>query len=198
MDFTIAAAAVGAVTIAAALFRRRSVAKSAPRRDPWSVTTLTSPLPEEIVEVLEQAALCYLASLTTLPSTSALEGAIYQPHLSLMNFTFVRKSATQPHEAIVLSTRRNTLKFANLISSPAATLLVHAGSDLSITLVGIARALEEEPERAERLRALHLANNPGSAVFISGDGIAIIEIAVQSARICDAEDRVHQWKATES
>ena len=192
--------AAGAVTLAAALRRLRSAAPLPIEGDPWSVTTVASPLPDEVVSVLLQAQLCYLASLTAIGgSGEATSAASYLPHLSLMNFTFVRKEVDPTQrEVIVLSTRRDTMKYTNLVACPSATILVHSGTSVSITLVGKARTLEGSAAnraRAEALRKMHLANNPSSAVFISGEDIAIIEVAVESARICDSSDRVQYWTA---
>ena len=195
----VAAAAAALSLVAATVRRLRSAGAPLPKEgDPWSVTTVTSPLPDEVVSVLLQAQLCYLASLTSLGS-EASSAASYQPHLSLMNFTFVRKEMDPTQrEVIVLSTRRDTMKYTNLVACPSASILVHSGTSTSITLVGKARTLEGSAAnraRAETLRKMHLANNPSSAVFICGEDIAIIEVAVESARICDSSDRVTHWTA---
>jgi uncharacterized pyridoxamine 5'-phosphate oxidase family protein len=42
------------------------------------------------------------------------------PHLSLMNFTYSR-----PDEVIILSTRRNTKKFFQIVDNPKVAILVH-------------------------------------------------------------------------
>ena len=43
-----------------------------------------------------------------------------EPHLSLMNFTYVREE-----EVIVLSTRRNTKKFVQIAENPKVAVLIH-------------------------------------------------------------------------
>jgi hypothetical protein len=45
-------------------------------------------------------------------------------------------------------------------------------------------------EEAERYRGIHLGNNPDYSQFIAGEGIAVITISVQSARICNVQDKV--------
>ena len=36
-------------------------------------------------------------------------------------------------------------------------------------------------------------SRPESAVFISGEGIAIVIIDVECARVCDSQDKVTNW-----
>lgn len=67
------------------------------------------PLPDEVVEVLRTSKLCYLATQS--------DG---NPHLSLMNFTYCRKE-----EVLILSTRRNTKKFYQIIENPKVAVLIH-------------------------------------------------------------------------
>ena len=67
------------------------------------------PLPDEVVEVLRTSKLCYLATQN--------DG---NPHLSLMNFTYCRKE-----EVIILSTRRNTKKFYQIVENPKVAVLIH-------------------------------------------------------------------------
>lgn len=67
------------------------------------------PLPDEVVAVLKNSKLCYLAT--------CYDGS---PHLSLMNFTYF-----QGEEVIILSTRRNTLKFQQIIENPKVAVLIH-------------------------------------------------------------------------
>ena len=67
------------------------------------------PLPDEVVEVLRTSKLCYLATQS--------EG---NPHLSLMNFTYCRDK-----EVIILSTRRNTKKFCQIVENPKVAVLIH-------------------------------------------------------------------------
>ena len=74
------------------------------------------PLPDEVVEVLRTSKLCYLATQS--------DG---NPHLSLMNFTYCRDK-----EVIILSTRRNTKKYYQIIENPSVALLIHDFSSQSL------------------------------------------------------------------
>ena len=67
------------------------------------------PLPDEVVEVLRTSRLCYLATQS-----------YGNPHLSLMNFTYCRDK-----EVIILSTRRNTKKFYQIVENPSVAVLIH-------------------------------------------------------------------------
>jgi hypothetical protein len=123
---------------AVAQHRRRKKVRKGSSYYQWQTTKdLIPPLPEEVTKLLESCALCYL-------STSS-QGA---PHLSLMNFTYSKE-----HELVILSTRRNTRKFNDLLKSPKIALLVHDFDELtssgsptksSITLYGRAKAVEGE------------------------------------------------------
>mmetsp|Transcript_4723 Transcript_4723/g.14782 ORF Transcript_4723/g.14782 Transcript_4723/m.14782 type:complete len:221 (+) Transcript_4723:217-879(+) len=160
------------------------------------------PFPPEIVALLTSSVLCYLSTLA--------DGA---PHLSLMNFTYCAED-----EKIIMSTRRDTTKFRALLRNKRVAVLVHDfpaelrqraatvtsratggadesyGQTYSVTLYGSVNV--EEGAAAERYRAMHLARNgPDQKQFIVGDGIAIITILVDQARICNQQDKVHFWEA---
>lgn len=62
----------------------------------------------------------------------------------------------------------------------------------SITLNG--RVHVETGERAERYRQIHLAHNTSYSQFIVGEGIAIITVHLQRARVCDVNDRVSHYQ----
>lgn len=70
---------------------------------------LLPPLPLAVVAVLRASRLCFLATNDN-----------QEPHLSLMNFTYVQKE-----ETIVLCTRRDTKKFGQLTTNPKVAILVH-------------------------------------------------------------------------
>ena len=140
------------------------------------------PLPTVIVDVLNSANLCYLATS---------EDNI--PHLSLMNFSVVDEQDIGC--AIVLSTRRDTKKFAAIISNPRVAVLVHDfvgdHGTASVTINGTMHVTEGEQE--ERCRAAHLAKNAKMAQFIVGEQVAILVVTPQSARICNIQDKVTYW-----
>jgi hypothetical protein len=74
-----------------------------------STEEIRPPFPPEVVALLRSCALCYLSTVA--------DGS---PHLSLMNFTYC-----QQEEKIIMSTRRDTLKFTALLSLPRVALLMH-------------------------------------------------------------------------
>lgn len=161
------------------------------------------PLPESVVALLLSTRLGYLSTATT----EAEGRAGSTPHLSLMNFTYVRGD-----EVIIMTTRKNTQKYQNLLSYSRVALLVHDfptqrgtteeqlsrgggyNRTYSITLYGTVR-MPDDPQQEERYRQIHLENNPSSQCFIVGDGIAVLVICVESARLCNAEDKVTTWSA---
>jgi hypothetical protein len=156
------------------------------------------------VALLRSCALCYLSTIA--------DGS---PHLCLMNFTYV-----QSEEKIVMSTRRDTTKFAALLALPRVALLLHdfpdqhsgraalppgagaaagapgggRGQTFSITLYG--SVTEETGAEGERLRALHLGRHgPSMQQFICGANVAMISVAVEKAKLCNNSDKVTEWKA---
>ena len=154
------------------------------RRFPWERVA-------EIVTLLDSASLCYLS--TTLNDS---------PHLSLMNFTYDRDTQT-----IIFTTRRDTQKCTHLESNPRVAILIHdfptlraedsiarySASTHSITLYGKAKVLPDGAE-AENFRDIHLKHSRSeSAVFIKGQGIAVVVIDVECARVCDSQDKVQNW-----
>jgi Pyridoxamine 5'-phosphate oxidase len=129
---------VAAITALAIYRRYKSKAKknnvARPSRR-GSEEYYTPPLPPAVCQVLEASKLCFLATNDS-----------YEPHLSLMNFTY-----HQPEEIIILTTRRNTKKFGQILNNPKVAVLIHdfphlesdtgsdgssAGKTLSVTLNG--------------------------------------------------------------
>ena len=70
------------------------------------------------------------------------------------------------------------------------------GRTYAVTLYGTAYVLDDGHD-SERLRALHLERQPESAVFISGEGIAVVTVLIHTARLCDSADKVTNWSAAE-
>ena len=163
----------------------------------WHDRELRPPFPKEIVALLSSASLCYLS--TTLDDS---------PHLSLMTFTY-----HQPSQQIIFTTRRNTRKCRHLESNPRVAILIHdfpalhdgaseefsqsyASATYSITMYGEASVLADGPE-AEKLRKIHLdRSSPEAQVFIRGEGIAVVTIDVECARVCDSQDQVKTWNVS--
>lgn len=155
------------------------------------------PLPGPVAAALDRSCLCFLA-------TAAKDA----PHLSLMRFTYCAGLAAPNTEVMVMSTRRNTKKYAMLTENENVALLVHdfaadASADMtnyeevegrskfSITLNGTVRV--ENGALAERYRRIHLARNSTYGQFIVGDDIAIVTVSLRSARVCDVNDSVRHW-----
>ena len=154
---------------------------------------LLPPLPDPIVKLLQTSRLCFLA--TCCPKTP-------EPHLALINFTYI-----QSEEILVFCTRRDTKKFEQIIACPNVAILVHDfphlhklpagtthGSSYSITLNGRAIPLPKGSAEQETYRAMHLENNKDYSQFIVGEGIAVIIIKVNRARLCDINDKVVTWQ----
>eukprot|EP01031_Cornospumella_fuschlensis_P028481 gene28481-34379_t len=147
------------------------------------------PLPDPVVNLLRCSKLCFLATQN--------DG---EPHLSLMNFTYDR-----PTESIILCTRRNTKKFAQIASNRKVALLIHDfphldlanseghGRSWSMTLNGVCKIWDEGDKEGEALRAIHLNNNPDYAQFISGAEIAVMQVGIEKVRMCDINDKVSYW-----
>ena len=137
------------------------------------------PLPNPILHVIKQASLCYLATC---------EGAA--PHLSLMKFSF-------EEGVFVLTTRRDTRKFRAMSANSSVAILIHdfdgqAPGTFTVTLYGTAEEVLD-PIAAERLRAIHLARNPGYAHFIASPEIAVITLRPARCRLCNLADEVSTW-----
>ena len=135
--YATAAAAAAVAAVAAVVVRRRR------RRRPvgYSVRDYNPPLPDEVAHMLESCSLCYLATASGDPP---------EPHLSLMNFTYVRGD-----EVIVFTSRSDTLKMQNLNSNSSVSLLVHV-SCVAVVAVAAARpdprpaATNPSPPRTSR------------------------------------------------
>ena len=69
------------------------------------------PLPSAVVKLLQGSRLCFLA-------TTGLSSG--EPHLSLMNFTYL-----QSEELIILCTRQNTKKYNMIEQSNKVAILIH-------------------------------------------------------------------------
>ena len=147
------------------------------------------PLPPEVVQTLSKRRQCFLATQH--------DG---EPHLSLMRFTYY-----QQDEVIILTTRRNTKKYNQIVSNPKVALLIHdfegehhdddTSSRFSITLNGEVDTDLGSDE--ERYRSLHLNNNASYEQFIVGPDVAVLAVRIEKARICDINDKVRTWSAVD-
>jgi hypothetical protein len=124
-----------------------------------------------------------------------------------MNFTYYKQD-----QQLIMTTRLDTKKADNLKRNGKVSVLIHDfptlkttpssdtshfGQTYSITLTGVATILPNGTKESEMLRELHIKNNPMSATFIRGEGIGVVVIDVEEARICDVLDNVTTWKAGE-
>ena len=175
----------------------RDQARRAGPLTPYLDRDYVPPLPQPVADVLNVACLCFLA---TSDASS--------PHLSLMRFTYTKSLTEAGGEVLVISTRRDTKKYAMLLVNSQVALLVHDFSSASaeddanystrqgkarytITLNGTVQ--EAHGDVAERYRAVHLQNNISYRQFIEGSDIAIILVTLTSARVCDVNDSVRVY-----
>ena len=141
-------------------------------------------------------------------------------HLSLMRFTYLKDDEHGDGDVIIMSTNRKTKKYDILLRHKQVALLVHdfyqfdedtnssiiqrsdgesgdnvnvITSTCSITLNGECHILFDQDEKCRRYREAHLRNNPDYPQFIVGEDIAILYLAVTSARICNVYDQVMKW-----
>jgi len=123
-----------------------------------------------------------------------------------MNFTYVPTD-----EVIIMTTRRDTQKYHNLLGQPRVAMLVHdfptlrdqeTSDDIgfsrtySITLYGKV-GLPANSAQEEKYRQIHLENNPGSSGFIVGENISVLIVCVEFARLCNSDDKVTTWSAAD-
>ncbi|KAI6085241.1 hypothetical protein F4821DRAFT_241025 [Hypoxylon rubiginosum] len=75
---------------------------------------LVTSLPPEVVQCLENARFLHLATCTD-----------NQPHVSLMNYTYIPSSQYSAAPVIVMTTNPSSKKTNNLVENPNVSLLVH-------------------------------------------------------------------------
>jgi len=136
-------------------------------------------VPPEVLKLLNEEKLCSLA-------TSYQD----QPHVSLMNFTYL------PQERVViLSSRPDTTKVHHIKNNPEAALLLFSpggegGSPLSCTLYGTATLVEGKKESFYR-KAHHQKNHDMSQFILEEN--SIITIDIKQVSLTDVKDRVRTW-----
>ncbi len=137
-------------------------------------------MPPEVLKLLDEKKFCSLA-------TSYQD----QPHISLMNFTYL------PQEGVViLSSRPNTTKIHHIKNNPAVALLLFSPEEkeeppLSCTLYGAATLTEGKKETF--YREAHYQKNRDMGQFIMGEDIKIIVVDIKKAALTDVNDRVRTW-----
>ena len=195
-DFIAAGVAIGATLLLQHIFSpKSSQSKKRKRRGTADVqeTTLRPPFPQPIVDLLQSACLCHMGV--------TLEDG--KTHLCLMNFTYVPEE-----EIIIMTTRRNTTKYQAIQKLDLATLLIHDfptdkaaraadkayAKTHSITLYGNVTILSGED--AEQMRSKHLLRHGDKySQFIIGENIAVLQVDVTSAKLCNIKDEVTTWEA---
>ena len=75
---------------------------------------ITTELPTEVVQCLENARFLHLATCTN-----------NVPHVSLMNYTYLPNSPYSAAPVIVMTTNPTSKKMHNLVANPNVSLLVH-------------------------------------------------------------------------
>lgn len=112
-----------------------------------------------------------------------------QPLVSLMLFTYLREE-----RVVILTTRKNTFKYKNLVSNPQVSLLLYNDRNIpgeepfSVTVLGEAIVLDGDDELAYKNR--HYLKYPGMGQFITGDDVATIAVAVKQIYLTDNQDQV--------
>ncbi|KAK3355294.1 hypothetical protein B0H65DRAFT_42741 [Neurospora tetraspora] len=148
---------------------------------------ITSELPPEVVQCLENARFLHLATCVD-----------NMPHVSLMNYTYLPSSPYSDSPVIVMTTNPASKKMNNLVANPNVSLLVHdwvshrpstssqrrpsggspgpehrssslaallfnlntsAVSSISATINGSARLVDRDSEEERFYRETHLENN---------------------------------------
>ena len=160
----------------------------------YDETSIRPPFPKPMDDLLQAACLCQMAVLLD-------DGT---PHLCLMNFTYVPEE-----EVIILTTRRNTTKYQAIEKLDLVTLLIHDfpidkatrsedsifAKTHSITLYGNVTILSGDD--AEQMRQKHLQRHgEDQAQFIIGKDIAVLQVEITSAKLCNIKDEVTIWDAT--
>ncbi|TJX15183.1 pyridoxamine 5'-phosphate oxidase family protein [Tissierella creatinini] len=133
---------------------------------------------QKIIKLLQGEKVCTLATCKD-----------NEPYLSLMNFTFDEES-----QRIILSSRRNSKKFENILSNREVSLLIHndnPGTPLedivSVTING--KAYEEDAQR-DYYQKLHTTKHNNRHQFIIGDEIAILLVSIDKIHTSDIHDQV--------
>lgn len=135
-------------------------------------------LPESVLNLLNSSRFIHLAT--------CLDN---KPHVSLMNYTFVRQG---DDNVVIVSTPRKTTKFENMLSNPNVSLLIHDW----ISVKNTAGQSLEEPSASPKRNSLYelLANfnrNELSRVSVMLDGEAKILDKTVDGRVFDFYKSLH-------
>jgi hypothetical protein len=118
---------------------------------------VSSTLPPEVVTCLQNARFLHLATCNEL-----------EPHISLMNYTYLENSPWNPHPTIVMTTPPSSKKTDNMLANPRVSLLVHDWvTHRPPTLGGSAREGSPPPAARSGLSSLLLQMNTAALSRIS-------------------------------
>lgn len=138
-------------------------------------------IPHEILNLLKTQKFCSLATC-------------YQdePHVSLMNFTYLAEE-----ELIILSSREDTTKVRQIKKNPSvAILLFSLGGEgklpLSCTLYGTATVIS--PDKDKFYRETHYRKNHDMGKFIMEKNICVMTVSIRKAVLSDVEDSLRTWQ----
>ncbi|NBG87748.1 pyridoxamine 5'-phosphate oxidase family protein [Isachenkonia alkalipeptolytica] len=127
---------------------------------------------KDVKDLLKNEKLCTLATCVE-----------NRPYVSLMNFTYVEEE-----NKVILSTRRDSKKYNNIIKNKRISLLLFSkSSELSATFLGNAMTLDGEEEMYYRDMHMKKTNMPQ---FILGDNIGVVVFSIEQVIISDKQDRV--------
>ena len=127
---------------------------------------------KDVKDLLKNQKLCTLATCVE-----------NRPYVSLMNFTYVEEE-----NKVILSTRRDSKKYNNIIKNKKISLLLFSNSsELSATFLGTAMTMDGEKER--RYRDMHMKKN-NMPQFILGENIGVVVFSIEQVIISDKQDRV--------
>ncbi len=137
-------------------------------------------IPNEVSNLLKTEKFCFLA-------TSHRD----QPHVCLMNFTFIEDDGV-----VILSSREETTKVDHIKKNPAVSLLLYnlgksIDASLSVTLNGTATIANNSDDA--RYREEHYRKNSDMESFIKGDNILVIAVKIDHGLISDYRDSVFEW-----
>ncbi len=127
---------------------------------------------KEVKDLLKNEKLCTLATCVD-----------NNPYVSLMNFTYVEEE-----NKVILSTRRNSKKYDNIVINKKISLLLFSiSSGLSATFLGTAMTTEGKEEK--RYREMHMQKN-NMPQFILGEDIGLIVFNIEQIIISNRQDQV--------
>lgn len=166
-------------------------------------------LPSSVVKLLKEKHYLHLATCWE-----------NKPHVSLMNYTYYSKNNV---DYIVLSTPKNSIKYANITKNPQVSLLVHdwlksnpegdrrnslyelltninkveMTDSVSVMLDGDAQVLSDACPEYEFWKSLHLnsgfKDDVQAANYLTSDDNALILVTILKCQVTDAKNNVELY-----